>query len=134
MSQYSDPRFGVAQTLPLNESGAINGTSASAVELGRLTVMGNVTLTDWNLRVKTGGTAAQASILIGYSLAGTGAFTAIGTAALGTNADSTIIDAALTETNLSAGDDIVYQKTAATSAAAHNVQPVVHYRERFVQA
>lgn len=131
---YADPRFGASVALPLNESGAINGTNAAVGELGRYTLMEDSRLLDWNVRVKVGGTAAQQSILIGYSLGGTGAFTALGTAALGTNADSTVIDGSLTETDLAAGDDVVYQRSAGTSAAVHNVQPVVQLRERFVQA
>lgn len=131
---YSDPRFGTRQVFPLNESGSLAGTSASASEIGRYTLFEDAQILDWNLRIKTGGTAAVQSVLIGYSLGGTGAFTAIGTQALGTCADSTVLDASLTETALSAGDDIVVQKAAATSAAVYNVQPIVSFRERFVQA
>jgi len=131
---YADPRFGVSQMLPLNESGALNGTNAAVTELGRYTFMTNSRVLDWNIRAKVGGTAAIYSILLGKSLAGTGAFSAIGTIALGTNADNTVLDGAVTETQFSAGDDIVFQKSAGTSAAVYNVQPVVLYREDFVQA
>ena len=67
----------------------------------------------------TGGTAAGPTVLVQYSLAGTGTWTSIGTAAFGTDADGTGSDFSVTATSLSDGDQIRLALAAGTAAATH---------------
>jgi hypothetical protein len=95
----------------------VGGTVGTAAELTRTTVMENTVLKDWQLRLTTGGTGAGPSITIGYSVDGTGTYVPIGTQAFGTHADGAMIDCSLTETKISAGDDILIQSVAGTVAS-----------------
>jgi hypothetical protein len=67
----------------------------------------------------TGGTAAGPTVLIQYSLAGTGSWTSIGTAAFGTDADLKASDFSVTETKLADGDQVRLAIAAGTAAATH---------------
>lgn len=69
----------------------------------------------------TGGTAAGPTVLLQYSLAGTGTWTSIGTAAFGTDADLTSSDFSVTATELADGDLIRLAIAAGTAAATHTV-------------
>jgi hypothetical protein len=67
----------------------------------------------------TGGTAAGPTVLIQSSLAGTGTWTSIGTAAFGTDANDTMSDFSVTETALADGDGLRLALAAGTAAATH---------------
>jgi len=129
---YADARFGVAKYFHFVNTASLAGTTA-ATELQRSTVMEASRILDWQLKVVTGGTSANRSVTLGYSVAGTGAVVNIGTAALGTMADLTVLDAACTETSIAAGDDLVIS-VIGTAAGAYVVQPIVLLREDFVNA
>lgn len=129
---YADARFGVAKYFSFVNTASLAGTTA-ATELQRSTVMEASRILDWQLKVVTGGTSAGRSVILSTSLAGTGALVGIGTAALGTIADTTVLDAAVTETSIAAGDDLVISAIG-TAAGAYVVQPIVLLREDFVNA
>jgi hypothetical protein len=129
---YSDPSYGSKKELVTESTGALNGTAAAAAAVTAHTFMQPVKVTDWNGRVTVGGTdAGVISLIIGKSSAGTGAFAAIGTMALSTHAVDTVIDASLTTTAFSAGDDLVVQRSLGTSTSALVITPVVQYTETF---
>lgn len=132
MKSYDDSRFGVKKYLRFAVTASLAGTTAET-ELQRQTVMEATRVLDWNLQVATGGTSAGRSLLIGYSVGGTGTTVNIGTAALGTLADKTVLDGSITETSIADGDDIVISAIG-TAAGAYVVTPVVLIREDFVNA
>lgn len=129
---YDDGRYGTKQVLSLRETGALNGTDASATEVAacRMTVMQPVTVKDFNAFCIAGGTNATRSITLGKSAAGTGAISAIGTISVGTSATGAVLDGSVTETNLSAGDDLVIT-TIGTSTTVENLSPNVMVVEHF---
>ncbi len=77
----------------------------------------------------TGGTAAGPTVLAQYSLAGTGSWTSIGTAAFGTDANGTAADFGVTETTLADGDCFRLAIAAGTAAATHTVNFVAEFVE-----
>lgn len=77
----------------------------------------------------TGGTAAGPTVLAQYSLAGTGAWTSIGTCAFGTDADGTAADFSVTETTLADGDQFRFAVAAGTAAATHTVNFIAEFIE-----
>ena len=127
---YSDPSYGSKKVIRTAESASQAGTGAITV-VERHTFMYPATITDWNLIVKTGGTAGDCPMTIGKSLAGTGAVTELGTITLATNADLTVVDGTLTETSFSAGDDLVFSRGVATTAGPFVVSAEINYRETF---
>lgn len=130
---YSDDAFATNQTLMFTSGGALNGTATAAATILSHTCLYNCKVSDWNGRVKAGGTdAGVISLIIGKSAAGTGAFSAIGTMALGTHAINTVIDATMTETDFDAGDDIVIQRSAGTSTSVLAIAPTVAIIEKFI--
>lgn len=130
---YDDHSYRVRQEMPLNTSGALNGTSASAADVIRHRFMRPCTVQDWNGKAIVGGTdAGVISLLIGKSVAGTGAVGVIGTMALGTHAVDTCINASCAETNFDSGDELVVQRSAGTSTSVLQVEPVAMLVERFV--
>lgn len=132
---YSDASYATKQELPLNASGALNGTAAAAATVSVHTFMRPVSVSDWNGRVIAGGTdAGVISLIVGKSVDGTGAVSAIGTMSLSTHAIDTVVDGSLTTTTFDSGDDIVIQRSAGTSTSVLNVEPVVHYTEQFQEA
>jgi len=131
MENYSDPRFGVEQQIVTDLSGAINGTVA-ATELMRYRCKKALVVTDVAVRFKVGGTDAVRKLILGLSLAGTGATSQLGTATLGTAANATTKSLGLVGT-FAAGDDIVISHLG-TGSEPYNVQPQIFYVERFVNA
>lgn|SRR3990167_1627967 len=77
----------------------------------------------------TGGTAAGPTVLAQYSLAGTGAWTSIGTCAFGTDADGAGSDFSVTETTLADGDHFRFAIAAGTAAATHTANFVAEFTE-----
>ncbi len=129
---YDDARFAVEQCIITDRSGALNGT-VGATELMRYTFKKNVALTAAKIRCAVGGTeASKRKILIGKSVGGTGTTSQLGTQALGTQANNTIVDFSVTG-NFDADDDIVISHLG-TGAAVYDVQLQLFYRERFVNA
>jgi len=145
---YDDPRFGVIQQMTLAENAdtAIGSARAAAVELNRKTVLTNITVKDWNLECLVGATCTAGTagagatevytLTIGKSAAGTGTYAAIGTATVGTagQADNSVLDCTCTETNFSAGDDIVFRAEIGTSLGDNSLvaRANVSFVERFV--
>jgi hypothetical protein len=129
--QYANPLFGVEQCVTLGPTGALNGTVA-ATDIGRLRANTATVVSKVFATYLAGGTAATRQILFGKSLAGTGAFSGMGTAVLGTQATGTIKDLSFAGT-FAAGDDIYFQQLG-TDAIVYNVQFQVFYREQFVNA
>lgn len=131
--QYSDPRYGTRQIRALDRTGALNGTVGATV-VGRYNVPYACTVSDVDFRIAVGGTEASLrQVFIGYSLAGTGATVNFGTQALGTLANNTVVQSAVTSTDLSAGDYIVISHLG-TGAAVYDVQPHLVIQEKFVNA
>lgn len=129
--QYANPLFGVEQCMVSPSTGALNGTVA-ATDLFRLKAKTATVVTAVYASFLAGGTAATRQILFGKSLAGTGAFSGMGTAVLGTQATATIKDLSFTGT-FAAGDDMYFQHLG-TDAIVYNVAFQVFYREQFVNA
>lgn len=130
--QYDDARFGIEQCWILGRSGALNGTVA-ATELMRYTLSKDMVLNKAKIRAAVGGTEASLrQILIGKSLAGTGAMSAFGTQALGTLANGAIVDFTVAGT-AAANDDIVIQHLG-TGAAVYDVEIQLFLQELFVNA
>lgn len=127
---YSDPSFGSKKTFAYPATGSLVGTG-NGTEVGRMEVMQDIIVTDFNVSTVVGGTTGALNVLIGKSLAGTGAFAAFGTLAIGTNAANTVIDGSCTETTLNNGDHVIIQ-WAGTSAMTTNVVPTYQWRETFV--
>lgn len=75
----------------------------------------------------TGGTAAGPTLLLQYSLAGTGTWTSIGTCAFGTDADGTTSDFSVTATSLSDGDCIRCAIAAGTAASTHTTNVAIEF-------
>lgn len=132
MRTYSDPAFGTKQTLTMLNTAALNGTGAAATDQV-FTFMHPVRVTDWQLLITTAGNGTSRDVILGKSLAGTGAVTTVGTATIGTNAVDTVVDCSLTETAFAAGDDLVIQLVG-TGATVAVVCPVVQYVEQFSAA
>ena len=132
---YDDPSYRSKKQSPMPSTGALNGTVTSATSKSIITVMQPITLKDWNLSVTTGGVMIDTNVLIGKSLAGTGAVSAIGTITLtGTKTALDVVDGSLTATNFSTGDDIVVQRAAGTETGVAVVTPYFQYVENFEQA
>lgn len=127
---YSDPTFGSKKVVRTAESASQAGTGAITV-IERHTFMYPATITDWNVIVKTGGTAGDCPVTIGKSVAGTGAVGELGTITLATNANLTVVDGTLTETSFDAGDDLVFSRGVATTAGPFVCSAEVYYREAF---
>ena len=127
---YSDPSYGSKKSLGLLDTAAMNGTAAAATDQV-YTFMTPVSVQDWNVRVTTAGNGTARNVILGKSLAGTGAVTAIGTIAVGTASVDTVTDGAATTTSFNAGDDLVVQLEG-TGATVAIVAPVVSYVETFV--
>lgn len=136
---YDDPAYGVLQRMTLaNEADAALGSAfASQTTFARETMMTGVTIKDFNVVVLSGCTCTGAgawTLKIGKSAAGTGAISAIGTASATTHADDTVIDGSVTETNLDAGDDLVFYHDAGTALGDNALacKAVVSYTEHYV--
>jgi hypothetical protein len=124
---YDDDRFDVVQHMTMGKvaDGALGSAFSAQTKFDVKTMLTNVTIKDWNLRCLVGATCTGTSqvatqvwtLKLGYSSAGTGALTAIGTATVGTagQANMSVLDASVTETNLAAGDDLIFYTDAGTA-------------------
>lgn len=135
---YSDPSYGSKKILALKTTGALNGTRASATEIGatRCTVMQPITITDMNAFFTAGGTTTTNFIVVNSSLAGTGAAVPIGTFGAYTQAINTVLDGSVvsgTAANVNSGDDI-YVTAYGTATTVEDIQITLQYRENFVQS
>lgn len=136
---YDDPRFGVQQTITLRGKAAQTSVRAAQVVADRRTMLHAVTVKDFNVHFVDGATttgtalATKFKMCVAKSAAGTGAVTAFGTAYCGTQANGTVQDGAITETNLDAGDDLLLTYEAGTALPAGTVQAEadVQYVERY---
>ncbi len=109
---------------------SVPGTAASATVILRIPLaVDSVKLNYMRARLTTGGTAAGPSVLVGKSLAGTGAATTIGTLAFGTSADGAVVNVSLTNTEFDAGDEIVLTNAAGTAASTPVIVFSLGYRE-----
>ena len=129
---YSDPSYGSRKTLEMPNSEVLAGTGTATDVGGEIKVMYPMTVQDWQYTVTTAGTgAAPGSVILGYKLAGTGAFTAIGTAATsGTQAVDGIVSGAATSTDIAA-DDTLSLILDGTAADVTVVSSRVEVIERF---
>lgn len=112
---------------------SVVGTAASATALAATTYVlpFNCKFRGATRLSTTGGTAAGPSVLVQYSLAGTGTWTSIGTAAFGTDANGTGSDFSTTDTDLADGDHIRIALAAGTAAATHTVNFLLEFVERY---
>lgn len=142
---YDNDRHDCIQTLTMGKAAdaALGSAFSAQTKFDVKTMLTNVTIKDWNLRCLVGATCTGASqvatqvwtLKLGYSAAGTGTLTAIGTATVGTagQADMSVLDASVTETNLAAGDDLIFYTDAGTAlgdnslVARADVSFVEHY-------
>lgn len=135
---YSHGGLKAHQFLVLGDSGvgvSVSGTIASAAVLAQIRVPRAIRVTGCSSYCVTGGTAAGPSYTVGYSLAGTGAYTAFGTATIvkssGTGANNTGADCTVTETNLAAGDMLIIKSVAGTAAATPVANWTITFQELF---
>ena len=142
---YDDPRWGALRnTVLAATSDAIGSAHSARTELNRRTMMANITVKDFNLEVLTGATCTGTGgvpgetwvLTVGKSLAGTGAFAAFGTASVGTagQADDTVLNGSVTETNLNSGDDLVFAAEIGTALGSNALlaRANISYVERYV--
>jgi hypothetical protein len=129
---YSDASYGSKKQMSLYNTGALNGTAAAAATVGRVRFMVPCCVEDIGGVATVGGTdAAVISVLVGKSVAGTGAVSVIGTMALSTHAIDTAINGSVTATAFDAGDDLVIQRSLGTSTSVLDVLPYVLYVEGY---
>ena len=132
---YSDDSYGSRKTIELPLTAVMDGTG-TAVTLGsEVKLMYPVTVQDFNLTTVVAGTGVSVGdVVLGYELAGTGSFTALGTATLtGTQAIKSAIDGSVTATQLSA-DDTLSVVLDGTGVDISTVIPRVELVERFVSS
>lgn len=135
---YAQDGLKAHQFLVLGDSGvgiSVSGTIAAAAVLAQIRVPRAIRVTGCSSYCITGGTAAGPSYTIGYSLAGTGTYTAFGTATIvkssGTGANATGADATITATNLAAGDLLSIRSVAGTAAATPVANWTITFQELF---
>jgi hypothetical protein len=110
----------------------IAGTDAAAVAKFRVRCPKAITITGATYCLPVGGGTADArSIVIGKSLAGTGAVAGLGTAIIGTAANNASGAITVTETDFAADDHLVVQVAAGTSANGARVDLAVEWIEDF---
>ena len=129
---YSDESYSAKQIVAMPSTGALNGTAAAVADLSRMSFMQPVNVSDINVTFVAGGTNATTGIIVGKSLAGTGAVSPIGTVMTGTSALLSTKEGAVTATDFVTGDDLVIQRTIGTSTTVEEVIPYIQYRENFV--
>ena len=132
---YSDPSYGSKKTLEMPVSEVLDGTG-TALDIGaEIKVMYPMTVQDFNMTAITAGTAVNAgNVVLGSKLAGTGAFSIIGTATCtSTQAVDTITSGSCTATNVVAGDtlSLIYD---GTSTDVLTVSARVEVIEHFVES
>lgn len=138
MPMYDSDGLKANQFLVLGDSGvgiSVSGTIASAAVLAQIRVPRAIRVSGCSCYCVTGGTAAGPSYTVGYSLAGTGSYTAFGTAtiagAAGTAADKTGADCTVTATSLAAGDMLIVKSVAGTAAATPVANWTITFNELF---
>jgi len=139
MTFYDDPRFGAVHSMNLRGKAAQTSVRAARVEADRRTMLRAVTIKDWNVFFVDGATttgtalATKFKMCIAKSVAGTGTVTPFGTAYCGTQANGTVQDGSVTETDLDAGDDLLltYEAGTALPAGAVQCEADVSYVERY---
>ena len=119
--------------MPVTE--VLAGTSTATDIGGEIKVLYPMTVRDFNYTVTTAGTGAPpGNVILGYKLAGTGSFVAIGTAATsGTQAVDGIVSGASTATNISTGDTLSLVLDG-TATDVTKITTRVEVIERFVES
>jgi hypothetical protein len=142
---YDDPAYGVLQRMTMGKAAdaALGSAFAAQTVFDRKTFMTGVTVLDANLEVHTGATCTGTggvatevwTLKVGKSAAGTAAITAIGTATVGTagQANGTVIDMTVTETDFADGDDLVFYTDAGTALGDNSLvaRASVEFMERY---
>lgn len=132
---YSDASFANRKQFLVNLNKDLSGTNAAATDIARYTFMSPVTVTDANVGVVVSGTVVDSVLYIGKSAAGTGTVSAIGTITLtGTQTAPSVVDASVTSTDFSTGDDIVVQHIGTETETAHRLFVCFLTRENFVES
>lgn len=106
---------------------SIAGTNAAASEQFRLRIPRAMVVDEASVVAMTGGTAAGPNIVLGKSLAGTGAVAGFGTHNFGTAANNTGAAITITATSFDAGDHLVLQIAAGTAASTPKACVLVGY-------
>ena len=129
---YDGGRYQTKQLIPFTGV-SVAGTAASITALAatQIEVPFKAKLTGATRVSTTGGTGAGPTVLLQYSLAGTGAWTSVGTAAFGTDADGTGTSFTVTATNIADNDNIRLAIAAGTAASTHTVNFVVELNEEW---
>lgn len=128
--QYDDAK--IRQQIihaPTSTGLSVPGTAATATVLLRIPLVSSLRVNSIRVRQTTGGTAAGPNVVVGKSLAGTGAASAIGTVAFGTSADGAVATTTLTSTDFDAGDEIVLTNAAGTAASTPVVIFAIGYAD-----
>jgi len=130
---YSDPSYGSKKTMVLPVTAVIDGTGTAVTLNSAIKIMQPVEVTDFNLHTVTAGTGvSHGDVVLGYSLAGTGTFSAFGTATtVGTQAIYSKVDGSVTATKL-ATDDQIQVKFDGTGVDVSTYVPRVQVTETFV--
>lgn len=142
---YDSARYGARHLVVMaNAADAALGSAAAAqTEFNRKTMMTNVTIKDWNLEVLTGATCTGTggvttevwTLKLGKAAAGTGTISNVGTITVGTAgaANGSVVDGTVTETDFSAGDDLVWYTDAGTALGDNSLiaRANVLYVERY---
>lgn len=145
MTFYTDGRFGAQQNVRVGQVGAIGSANAARTVVGRHTFMTAVTVKDWSLQVDVGATCTGTALVpttekyvmcLGKMAAGTGTLTLIsGSAIINTagQADNSVIDDSLTETDFDAGDDLCLFAEIGTALGDNSLIAMasVDYVERY---
>lgn len=148
MQTYDSDRWGAIRQFTMGKAAdaAFGSAFAAQTKFDIKTMMANVTIKDMNLRclvgatcTGTGGVATEVwTLKLGYSAAGTGTLTNIGSITVGTGgqADMSVVDGSVTETDLSAGDDVIFYTDAGTALGDDSLigRLDVSYVERYVSS
>lgn len=94
------------------------GTNAAAADVIRIKLPKSATINALSVAKSPGTDATTGGFTVSKSLAGTGAASAIGTAAItGTDAAASVVAGTVTTTAFDAGDVLIVSKTIGTSAS-----------------
>jgi hypothetical protein len=127
---YDEPRYHEKKILVLNGI-AIAGTATSAANKVNVPLQTSIHVTGVSYASPLGGTSATArTMVVGKSLAGTGAVTSIASQAFTTHADNATADLTVTEADLAATDALVVTLTG-TCGTAQIVDLMIEYYENF---
>jgi hypothetical protein len=131
---YNDPGFASKRVIPINFA-ALNGTVTSSTVKGCARIEEPIDIYDCSASFTVGGVLIDTVLLVGRSLAGTGAFTAIGTMTLtGTQAVTGVVAGSASSTGtFIAGDQIQIARAAGTETGVAAGVVYVNVKERFVE-